>query len=61
MQRYKKYKIFDYLCKVNKEELLEIMMKKIAIPTREDMVDDHFGHCAYYTVVKLRLMSRIRL
>ncbi len=23
-------------------------MKKIAIPTREDMVDDHFGHCAYY-------------
>ena len=20
------------------------MMKKIAIPTREDMVDDHFGH-----------------
>ena len=31
----------------------EIMMKKIAIPTREDMVDDHFGHCAYYTVVTL--------
>ena len=29
------------------------MMKKIAIPTREDMVDDHFGHCAYYTVVTL--------
>ena len=28
-------------------------MKKIAIPTREDMVDDHFGHCAYYTVVTL--------
>ena len=26
-------------------------MKKIAIPTREGMVDDHFGHCAYYTVV----------
>ena len=29
------------------------MMKKIAIPTREDMVDDNFGHCAYYTVVTL--------
>ena len=29
------------------------MMKKIAIPTREGMVDDHFGHCAYYTVVTL--------
>ena len=28
-------------------------MKKIVIPTREDMVDDHFGHCAYYTVVTL--------
>jgi len=26
-------------------------MKKIAIPTREGMIDDHFGHCAYYTVV----------
>ena len=28
-------------------------MKKIAIPTRENMVDDHFGHCAYYTVISL--------
>ena len=26
-------------------------MKLIAIPTRDSMVDDHFGHCAYYTVV----------
>lgn len=25
-------------------------MKMIAIPTREGRVDDHFGHCAYYTV-----------
>ena len=25
-------------------------MKLIAIPTRDSMVDDHFGHCAYYTV-----------
>lgn len=23
---------------------------KIAVPTREDRVDDHFGHCAYYTI-----------
>ena len=29
------------------------MMKKIAIPTREGRVDDHFGHCAYYTRVTL--------
>lgn len=23
---------------------------KIAVPTRNDVVDDHFGHCAYYTI-----------
>ena len=23
---------------------------KIAIPTRNGAVDDHFGHCAYYTI-----------
>lgn len=23
---------------------------KIAVPTRNHMVDDHFGHCAYYTI-----------
>ncbi|SEM94840.1 hypothetical protein SAMN04487902_105125 [Prevotella sp. ne3005] len=28
-------------------------MKLLAIPTRDGMVDDHFGHCAYYTVVTL--------
>ena len=25
----------------------------LAIPTRVGMVDDHFGHCAYYTIVTL--------
>ncbi len=25
-------------------------MKKIAIPTRNEMVDNHFGHCEYYTI-----------
>jgi predicted Fe-Mo cluster-binding NifX family protein len=25
-------------------------MKKIAIPTREEQVDDHFGHCEFYTI-----------
>jgi predicted Fe-Mo cluster-binding NifX family protein len=25
-------------------------MMKIAVPTRDGRVDDHFGHCAYYTV-----------
>ena len=23
---------------------------KIAVPTRNGRVDDHFGHCAYYTI-----------
>lgn len=23
---------------------------KIAIPTRDNMVDSHFGHCEYYTI-----------
>ena len=26
------------------------MEKKIAIPTRGNMVDDHFGHCESYTI-----------
>ena len=34
-------------------------MKKIALPTREDMVDDHFGHCAYYTVVTLTMKRNL--
>jgi len=25
-------------------------MKKIALPSRENMVDGHFGHCDYFTV-----------
>ena len=25
-------------------------MKKIAVPTKSDVVDDHFGHCEYYTI-----------
>jgi predicted Fe-Mo cluster-binding NifX family protein len=23
---------------------------KIAVPTRDGVIDDHFGHCAYYTI-----------
>ena len=23
---------------------------KIAVPTRDNVVDSHFGHCAYYTI-----------
>ena len=35
------------------------MVKLIAIPTREDMVDDQFGHCAYYTVVTLDEQNQV--
>ena len=34
-------------------------MKKIAIPTRDEMVDDHFGHCAYYTIVTLDNQNQV--
>ena len=23
---------------------------KIAVPTRDNQIDDHFGHCEYYTI-----------
>lgn len=26
---------------------------KIAIPTRDGHVDDHFGHCAYYSIIEI--------
>ncbi len=26
----------------------------IAVPTRDDRVDDHFGHCAYYTLFTIK-------
>ena len=35
------------------------MAKKIAIPTREGMIDDHFGHCAYYTVFTLDEQNQV--
>lgn len=28
-------------------------MKLIALPTQNDQIDDHFGHCEYYTVVTI--------
>lgn len=32
---------------------------KLAIPTRDGMVDDHFGHCAYYTLIEIDENNRI--
>lgn len=32
---------------------------KIAVPTRENKVDDHFGHCQAYTVFTINADNRI--
>ena len=32
------------------EYIREEDIMKIAVPTRDGRVDDHFGHCAYYTI-----------
>ena len=32
---------------------------KIAIPTRNNIVDDHFGHCEYYTIFTIDENNRI--
>lgn len=32
---------------------------KIAVPTRDEMVDDHFGHCEYYTIYTLNEAKEI--
>jgi len=34
-------------------------MSKIAIPTRDDVVDDHFGNCDHYTIFSLNDTKQI--
>lgn len=34
-------------------------MKKIAIPTRGNVVDDHFGHCEFYTILTISQENQI--
>ena len=37
---------------------------KIAVPTRDGHIDDHFGHCAYYTIFEIenkQIISTSRL
>lgn len=34
-------------------------MEKIALPTRNGAVDDHFGHCEYFTIFTLDAERRI--
>lgn len=35
------------------------IMKKIAIPTRDNAVDNHFGHCEFYTILTVGDDNRI--
>ena len=40
---------------INKNEI----MMKIAIPTRDNVVDNHFGHCEYYTILTVGQNNQI--
>jgi len=31
---------------------------KIALPTRQDVIDNHFGHCEYYTIFTVDSSSK---
>ncbi len=35
------------------------MNMKVAVPTRDNVVDDHFGHCKAYTVITVNANSQI--
>lgn len=39
------------LCLIIPHKKLTTM--KIAVPTRDGHIDDHFGHCAYYTIFEV--------
>lgn len=32
---------------------------KLAIPTRSDMVDSHFGHCEYFSIIEIDDQQRV--
>ena len=51
------YKIFScvivfYVFYINIKYFKELNMK-IALPTRDGQIDDHFGHCDHYTIITL--------
>ncbi len=35
------------------------MIRKIAVPSREGMVDQHFGHCEYFTIFSVNEAKEI--
>lgn len=51
------------VCESVKEENIDFSnyreMMKIALPTRGGMIDDHFGHCEFYTVVTVNEENQI--
>lgn len=42
-------RVFAYILNINKNSI----KMKLAIPTRNNCVDDHFGHCAYYSIYEI--------
>ena len=44
----------------NKKQKTMKLDMKIAVPTRDGVVDDHFGHCAYYTIFAIEADGSLR-
>lgn len=45
---------------VNKQPKKSDVRLKIAVPTKDDQVDDHFGHCDHYTVFEIGVNQEIK-
>ena len=44
----------------DKNELTEVKdIKKIALPTRDGVIDNHFGHCEFYTILTVNEENQI--
>ena len=46
--------------KKQKKQMTMKLDMKIAVPTRDGVVDDHFGHCAYYTIFAIEADGSLR-
>ena len=46
--------------KKTKKQMTMKLDMKIAVPTRDGVVDDHFGHCAYYTIFAIEADGSLR-
>ena len=43
----------------NNNKTNELYMKKIALPTRGGVIDNHFGHCEFYTILTVNDENQI--